>query len=716
VDVRDEQRFFVADDARDTQRSSGALVVRQHPEARDEAKSALLLAPFEHSSFRSAMPALQPVIEATRDYRGRVQFTPHNGGLASFRGWNQHEFVWVTTHGEVINVDGGQRTMLLTGIPCGVDGYLARAPNAMIGEQTAANVLTLLREGRPEAAILATLGPDAATHWAALMQRGTEFTRDATMGTHGASCVPANDHGSAGSVQRIEVLGLDARFWAQAYPHGLGNTVVLLDACRGSAAQIRPASPSRVIGWTDYVKTDHSIRAAGDFVRQLMAGVSVDQALSRGTARYELEYCSAAAAWDTSAGPSCTADRGHVGTMIITSLRRSFSGSGGGDARVREVVRGLHPITGASMDEHEAAGAIDAVHRADHWDFSFNVRVDGFTASEVAAQRVGVRHPSGAIIAAPTMIPTERARYGLVGAETTPSLAIGVVEWTMNVSVPASLVDSDGDVELELFVTLPEGEESKDRFTVHLGTPGPDEWNLRATGPVGASLSGTLVSAPAAQAVNDRWTLQLLHGTSDTRPGVHLVLSGHPGRRPACGGEVGRFAAAISFQQSRFLFSGEVQLEVSQFDAEALRATWSGQVEAVDTARPMEPRVLVDVTGSMRWHRGGCSTDVTPTTTYVGSMNAAEAHTCIEYFSGSVISTPEIFRTGCDEGGAGALCLFPPERCAAAGRIGSCSYRAQGVIEGLRDTVMHHYRLPEESTIEELQLGCRVQNGTWIAP
>lgn len=709
--------FFVADHARDTQSATEPLVTRPANVDALESKEALLLAPFEHPSFGSAMIAQVPRLRAVLDYRAGVRYQPHNHGLQSFAAWNHYQFVWLTTHGEIATVDGRISGVIATGVPCGVDGYLAANPAAMFGATRAATVLERRRAGATSAQIIAMLGADGPAHWQEIERRGTALTRQLSAGHHGATCFSVQAHigAAAEDKKHIEVMGLDDAFWAQHYPRGLGNTVVILDACRAAAVQIPGGTPSRIIGWSEYVRVSDSITSVGDMVQQLAAGVSVDQLRARGAQRYTHRFCSASSVNNTSWPMTCTNEANQRGRRIETEPLLTASGSSGDDLRIREVVRAMPTDAQLSFDELPEH-TVDAVHRANHWDIALDATVEGFTRSERPMHRVGLRVHNGPTIVTPVEVPEERSSYATVGDETNPAFALGRARWTLNASVPELWVSTDETVDLELFASLPEGGESVDRFTVRLATPGPDQWQLRTIGPVAIALSGTLVSSTSAQAVNDHWPLQLLLNRDSLTAAATVVLTGHPGRRAACGGEAGAFDANLAIGTGRYTATGPVRVTITQFDSDALVASWNGTIGAIDNSRPMDGAVEVTVEGSMRWHRGGCNVDVTPSTTYVGAMHTPEAGVCTEYFSGSPISSEAIFRLGCDEANAGTLCLFAPTRCPSAMRIGSCSYRTPGAPPGLRDTIMHFDRLPEETTLDQLQLGCSTQNGTWIAP
>jgi hypothetical protein len=710
-----ELDFFVADRSRDTQSATEPLVTRPGNVDLLESKYALLLAPFEHPSFSSGMTEQLPRLRGLHDYRMGVRYKPHNHGLQSFADWDNYQFVWLTTHGEVLTLGTRTSGIIATGVPCGVDGYLAAHPEEMFGSTTAETLLERLRAGATDAEVIALLGANGPTLWQELQRRGTAFTRQASTGHHGATCFTLQAHVDGSTKKRIEVLGLDDDFWAQHYPQGLANTVVILDGCRAAAVRIPTGTPSRILGWSEYVRVSDSVRSTRDMVQHLAAGVSVDQMFTRGAMRHTFSFCSASAANDRSFPTTCTTEANAPGRMIETKPLYTMSGSGGGDLRIREVVRAMPSDALLSFDELPEH-TVNAVRRADHWDIALDALVEGFTRSERPMHRVGLRVHNGPTIVTPAEVPEDHTTYATVGDEMNPEFALGKARWTINASIPNFWVSSEDTVDLDLFTSLPEGGESVDRFTVQLAKPGPDQWQLRTTGLVSIALSGTLVGATSAQAVNGHWPLLLLQNDRSVTAGATLTLAGHPGRRAACGGDVGAYEAILAIGTGRYTATGPVRVTITQFDTDALIATWTGTIGAIDNSRPMHDPVQVAVEGSMRWHRGGCNVDVTPNTTYVGAMHDPESGVCIEYFSGSVISSEAIFRAGCDAGNAGMLCLFPPTRCPSTPRIGSCSYRTPGAPPGLRDTIMHFQRLPEEATLDGLQLGCSTDNGTWIAP
>lgn len=464
---------------------------------------------------------------------------------------------------------------------------------------------------------------------------------------------------------------------------------------------IAAATPSRVFGWSDFVKTDFARTTTADVMQQWIdGGITVDQSMDRGRARHSLT-CTSAAAGDVE---------------ITTTLGHWINTIDGPDVRLREVIHVLEPELGIPVDQLTSPLAVQTTNTATTMSFALELQVDGFTASERMGQRVGVRHPSGLVLVPPSEIPLDRTMFRQVGPGTQPSThTVGRARWTQRVTVPRDLVSSDGELSLEAFVSLPEGGESVDRITVRPQTTGPDTWNLRATGLVAASLSGTRVRAESPRAVEDSWVLSLLTDADSTSSAATIVLRNHQGVQPQCAGATGMFTADVVFTQAGKAFTGSVQMQIAQFDRDAMVATLRGTVEALDPSRGVGEPVSVELNGALRWHRAGCHPEVVANTAYVGAIHVATTGVCTAYHSASIIASTAILQAGCAAGGATTECITPPAQCPTTARMGRCNMRVPGSSDAWRDTVQHFYPITDGPTPEELQQFCASQNGTWLA-
>lgn len=283
-------------------------------------KRALVLSPFlfQFGAWDDG-PVVRDILEATRGYEGRVAFDANQAAsdaipLDRLSSWAAYEVVHVTTHGQRVCEEGVCRGGIDVGL---LDAY-----------------------------------------------------------------VPAGATSDAETIQSLEAVGLEIRssketgvryvraaadFFREAYPQGLDDTVVFLNACQSQDAMgvdvdivdaLRKGGRAVVLGWSDVVYSSDATAAAQAFY----------QALS------ERGY-PARVAWEKlgdlrTGAASSEGD----GTAPYLGLEGPSDGS---DLRIREVVTLLDPSTGAELTSGARVGAVGVAGDGDADAAPFRVRVEG---------------------------------------------------------------------------------------------------------------------------------------------------------------------------------------------------------------------------------------------------------------------------------------------------------------------------------------------------
>ncbi|MCG3128023.1 MAG: hypothetical protein CHACPFDD_02896 [Phycisphaerae bacterium] len=290
-------RGRVADSARDAsgdgRKTSAARVVGDDPEA----KSALILAPFEYQ-FRvhDDGAAVARILEATRGYEGRVTYLENSSkdaktvGIEQFKGWDAYDVVLVTGHGSSMCVDGYCMNVILTG-----DTYTSAAELAGITD------------------------PGVNTIHIAGVDRGQ--------------------------------LALSPDFFRHHYGAGLENTIIFFNACKsygagpndgGSLSNALLGPGSVYLGWSEVVHADVAYSASVSLFQSLAdqgvtAWSALDQLGDRAIDRYTRKNGEAVEAWLLLDRPA----DGDLRAREVITLEYPGGGDLTSDAQVRVIGEAL---------------------------------------------------------------------------------------------------------------------------------------------------------------------------------------------------------------------------------------------------------------------------------------------------------------------------------------------------------------------------------------
>lgn len=323
--LRDPQSFASS--------ANPVVVDPQHVAGDAPEKRALVLSPFFHQFGEwDDGPLVRDILQTTRGYEGRVEFS-HNAAetdmvpLDRLRAWTEYEIVHVTTHGQRICSDGVCRGGIDVGL---LDAYVPAGATS-----------------------------DAETV-KSLEATGLEIRTSTVTGTR--------------------YVRASADFFREAYPSGLDDTLVFLNACQTQDAMgvdvdivdaLRRGGRAVVLGWSDAVTAVDATAAAEAFYDTLS----------------EHGY-PARVAWEKlgdlrTGTPATDGD----GTAPVLGLEGPTDGN---DLRIREVVTVLHPTTGAELTSADRVGAIGVAGDGEADAAPYRVRVEGVLEEHVGDSTVHV--------------------------------------------------------------------------------------------------------------------------------------------------------------------------------------------------------------------------------------------------------------------------------------------------------------------------------------
>ncbi len=304
----------------------GAVAIEPHHVTGDAPeKRALVLSPFLFQfGTGDDGPVVRDILETARGYEDGVEFdfaeTETDAiPLERLRSWTEYEVVHVSTHGQRICDDG----VCLGGIDVGLlDAFVPAG--ATSAEETIKS--------------LEAVGLEIRT----AKTTGDRYVRAA------------------------------ADFFRKAYPTGLDDTIVFLNACQTQDAMdvdvdivdaLRRGGRTVVLGWSDVVYVSDATAAAQAFYTNLA---------ERGyTARVAWEKLGSL----RTGAPSPQGD----GTAPVLGIEGPVDGT---DLRIREVVTVLHPTTGEALTSTDRVGAVGVAGDGQADAAPFRVLVEGVLAED----------------------------------------------------------------------------------------------------------------------------------------------------------------------------------------------------------------------------------------------------------------------------------------------------------------------------------------------
>lgn len=427
------------------------VVVREE----SEQKRALALSPvlYDFTPFDEG-ETVAGILDGTRGYEGGVVYLHNDApaatqvGVESFLGWQTYQVVNVATHGARVCHPTGCRAVL-----------------------AATNLLALVTSDQ---------SVEDAIHL--LKQVGLEVGR-AEAESRGLDLETG-----------VNYILITADFLRNAYPSGLDDTVVFLNACSSFASQgtdiveALQGTTSVVLGWDESVFEDDPLNAA----------VALYTDLSEGGYPAELAY---ERLGDLRFG---SAPEGVVPPTLIFGNRPA-----GGDLRIRDVVTLLDPASGQPLTASSVVGINGVAKDGEEDEATYTVRVDGMTP-ELAAQ--AVLHVS----------------VGEASADPV-NVSEGVSDdhdrWTLSGTVPLGFdLQEDTQVTYRTWVDLPDEGKSEQQTSVTL--TGTEQimgrtWDFTA---VDSAYWIGLVNTP--QVSTAHLTLSFAPGQDPNEPNPDYIITG----------------------------------------------------------------------------------------------------------------------------------------------------------------------------------------------
>lgn len=390
----------------------GAVVGDDH-----EAKSALVLSPYEWEGLHWAAEEVAGKLEETRGYEGAVTYLANEeeGDTdvtpAEFAGWDTHDVVFVATHGSQLCADGSCATILGLGIPA--------------------------VEADPD-------HPDALA-----MLEDTGFADE-----------PGVTLFHAGRTH----VAMEGDWLVSEYAGGLDDTLVFVQACSsaraGDLATGLHGSNTVFFGWSNMALASDAGPAAeqlfGEMAERGIASADAYDELvddeahrSAGTFETEGEHMPGDTVYTMEDGELVAVEPDPVVDEYDAELERHAAPD---DLRIREIVELRHPETGELLTDGDTVelGTSDDGEPT----LPVMIEVDGVLDGQEADFEVSLRI-NGIAIPEPWTLADDEVDS--VDEET-----YAVID---EVVLPGDVVDSEL-LELEATVALPEGGESRDEATV----------------------------------------------------------------------------------------------------------------------------------------------------------------------------------------------------------------------------------------------------------
>lgn len=672
------------------------LVLRTNGDESNEAKRALVLAPFRFQ-FGDDLGPWRNELEKQRDYApGSVDYAEDFAvGDSEFSDWDAYRLILISTHGTLVrDAKGVNNTALFSSRYCGLTAFIKReiaAGRGAIATKAANRSLQSLF-GVSSSVVLAALPDD-------LLQRANDFIRQESAGLRatGKVCsvlqLPlAGRPAAGGNAPRgpLEVIAYTSA-WFATQPR-LTRTVLFLGACDGSSFPPRfdATAPYADLGWNQPVSNAGSIRAQNIFLKELVTrGRTVGQSLA------EVQTAGAASVtWVNARGRTTIA---------------GLENNGDDNIRIREVVSFTRPDDTrplSALGESLQAAQVTPQRRSL---VDIGIRVEGLTAGNRDQAEVWV---------------VDSQDIEIWRAGQLPALDDdGGAQITARLDLPIDVSRGSQGVELTARMKLPEDGESVHAILVTIDPAPGGQWSVRLDGRV---LAGSFVTAPSAGAVTrpdgtSAWALTLTQIDEPLLPTVTLNVLNHSGRNMDCTGETGSFELEVGVAErlmsatTYFAPAGgmdcdvQANINITSFSqSTGLTAALSGTVCEL-SGDPDGNTVLrvIPFSGELVFPEAGCGPPA-PANGFVGSFTVLDsAGICTDVYDNARIAT-----------GFNQTCSMSPElmcqstKCPTTGLIGTCDLRDESVQITFRGH-LQSYTAAFGASRTDLEQYCMLQNGVW---